>query len=123
TNAIVEPHVLDATRCISYLTIEAKGEIPEEFRDAVGEHLYGCDVCQDVCPWNVKFSRDATEPAFEAHEVITGKDARTLATELLAMSQAEFSTAFRKSAMKRAKLAGLKRNAASVLESTRNSAS
>ena len=117
TDAFVAPHVLDATRCISYQTIEQKGPIAETLREAIGEHLYGCDVCQDVCPWNVKFSRDVTEPTFEAREVIAGKDARTLAMEILAMSQGEFSVAFRKSPMKRAKLAGLQRNAAAVLAS------
>ena len=71
---------------------------------------------QEVCPWNVKFSRDATESAFAAREVISGKDARTLATELLAMEQEEFSAAFRRSPVKRAKLAGLKRNARVVLQ-------
>ena len=71
---------------------------------------------QDVCPWNVKFSRDATEPAFVAREVIVGKDARTLANEVIAMEQEEFSAAFRKSPVKRAKLAGLQRNARVVLE-------
>jgi epoxyqueuosine reductase len=70
---------------------------------------------QNVCPWNVKFSRDATEAAFVAREVIAGKDARTLATEILAMTQEEFSAAFRKSPIKRAKLAGLQRNAEVVL--------
>jgi epoxyqueuosine reductase len=70
---------------------------------------------QDVCPWNVKFSRDATEPAYAAREVVGAKDARTLAEEVLAMSQEEFSAAFRKSPIKRAKLAGLQRNARVVL--------
>lgn len=69
---------------------------------------------QEVCPWNVKFSKDATGPAFAAREVIAEKDARTLATELLETSQ-EVSTAFRKSPMKRAKLRGLQRNAAVVV--------
>src|SRR6476661_8145463 len=54
THAIVEPRVLDATKCISYLTIEAKGEIPLVLREFVGELIYGCDICQDVCPWNEK---------------------------------------------------------------------
>lgn len=69
----------------------------------------------DVCPWNVKFSRDATEEAFVAREVIAGKDAQLLAYDLIAMSQEEFSAAFKKSPMKRAKLAGLQRNAIVVL--------
>jgi epoxyqueuosine reductase len=116
THAIVEPRVLDATRCISYLTIEAKGEIPSALRESVGELIYGCDICQDVCPWNEKFSRALPEGSpFEAREAIAGKDARTLARELLAMTQEEFGLAFSKSPMKRAKLRGLKRNAAVVL--------
>ena len=69
-----------------------------------------------MCPWNVKFSRDATEGGFAAREVIKGKDARTLAEDMLAMSQEEFSAAFRKSPMKRAKLAGLQRNARVVVD-------
>jgi epoxyqueuosine reductase len=115
TSAFVAPHVLDATRCISYQTIEQKGPIDATLREAIGEHLYGCDVCQEVCPWNVKFSRDATESGFAAREVIAGKDALALAADLLAMEQAEFSAAFRKSPVKRAKLKGLQRNAAVVL--------
>ena len=70
---------------------------------------------QEVCPWNAKFSRDATESSFVARDVIAGKDARTLAEDLVAMSQEEFNTAFRKSPMKRAKLAGLQRNARATL--------
>ncbi len=115
TNAIVEPHVLDATKCISYLTIELKGEIPAEFHSAIGEHVYGCDVCQEVCPWNEKFSQHLREPAFAPREAIAGQDARTLARKFLSMSQAEFSAAFKGSPMKRAKLGGLKRNSAVVL--------
>jgi epoxyqueuosine reductase len=116
TGALPAPRVLDANRCISYLTIELRGEIPEALRAPMGELVYGCDICQDVCPWNVKFSRDATELAFTARAVIAEKDARTLATEVLAMTQDEFSAAFRKSPVKRAKLAGLQRNARVVLE-------
>ena len=115
THAIVEERVLDATKCISYLTIEAKGEIPAEYHEAIGELIYGCDICQDVCPWNVRFSEELKEPAFAPREAIAGKDARTLARELLGMSQEEFSRAFKNSPMKRAKLRGLKRNAAVVL--------
>jgi epoxyqueuosine reductase len=116
TQAFVAPRVLDATRCISYLTIESRGEIPLELRELVGGLVYGCDICQDVCPWNHKFSTEAREPAFTAREAIAGKDARTLARELLAKTEEEFSAAFRGSPMKRAKLRGLKRNAAVVLE-------
>ena len=115
TTALVEPRVLDATRCISYLTIELRGEIPEALREPMGGLLYGCDICQDVCPWNVSFARDATEPAFAPRDVLAGKDARTLAREILAMDDDEFRSAFKSSAMKRAKLRGLKRNAAVVL--------
>jgi epoxyqueuosine reductase len=117
TNAIVEPLVLDATKCISYLTIEAKGEIPLVLREFVGELIYGCDICQDVCPWNEKFSRALPQASpFAPRAAIAGKDARTLARELVAMTQEEFSEKFRRSPMKRAKLSGLKRNAAVVLD-------
>jgi epoxyqueuosine reductase len=118
TGALVAPRVLDATRCISYLTIEAKGEIPAAFHAAIAEggHVYGCDVCQSCCPFNIKFAQELKEPAFAARDFIAGKDARTLAQDLLAMSQEEFSVAFRKSPMKRAKLAGLHRNATIVLD-------
>jgi epoxyqueuosine reductase len=115
TGAIVEPKVLDATRCISYLTIEHKGEIPAEFHDAMREMLYGCDVCQEVCPWNESFAQELREPAFRAREAIAGKEARTLATEVLAMDDVAYRAAFRKSPMKRAKREGLQRNARIIL--------
>jgi epoxyqueuosine reductase len=116
TGAFRGPRVLDAPSCISYLTIETKGGIPEELRASVGELLYGCDIGQEGCPWNVRFARELPEGSpFAAREVIAGKDARTLARELRDMSQEEFTVAFRRSPMKRAKLRGLKRNAAVVL--------
>jgi epoxyqueuosine reductase len=115
TNAFVEPRVMDATRCIAYLTIEVKGEIPTEMQPLIGEHIYGCDVCQDVCPWNEKFARPSREDAFRPRTALAAKDARTLAGEILAMSDEDFRVAFRGSPMKRAKLRGLKRNAAVVL--------
>jgi epoxyqueuosine reductase len=115
TDAIVAPRELDARRCISYLTIELREEIPVEFREAIGELVYGCDICQEVCPWNQRFAKELKEPAFAPREVLAGKDARTLARELLAMTQEEFRVGFKGSPLKRAKLRGLKRNAAVVL--------
>lgn len=116
TQALVAPHELDATRCISYLTIENRGAIPEALRDKVGSWLYGCDICQEVCPWNVKFAKALPKDSpYAPREALGGKDARTLARTLLAMTPGEFAESFRGSPMKRAKLAGLKRNAAVVL--------
>jgi epoxyqueuosine reductase len=115
TSALRKAHVLDATRCIAYLTIELKGEIPSELRPQIGDLIYGCDICQEVCPWNEKFSLPLRENAFRPRAAIVGKDARTIARELMRMTQEEFSGAFKGSPMKRAKLRGLKRNAAIVL--------
>ncbi len=115
TGAITGPRVLDAGRCISYLTIELKGAIPEEFREAIGGNVYGCDICQDVCPWNVSFASELREPAFAAREGLDSTDARATARALLAVSVTEFQQQFRGSPMKRAKRRGLARNAAVVL--------
>lgn len=118
TDAFTAPRSLDATRCIAYLTIELKGEIPVEFRPAIGELVYGCDICQDVCPWNVKFARDVTEPALQARADRIDPDI----VELLAMTDEEWRTRFRGSAMMRAKRRGLARNAAVVLGNRRDPA-
>ena len=116
TDALLEPGVLDARRCISYLTIELKGPIPLELREGIGDRLYGCDICQDVCPWNVRFSGALPNGSpYAEREALAGKDARQLARHLLGMSQREFSASFKGSPMKRAKLRGLRRNAAVVL--------
>jgi len=115
TNAFVEPRVLDATRCISYLTIEKKGPIPEEFRAEIGEMIYGCDICQDVCPWNVSFSLELTESAFRPRALVGRRSSRELATDLLTMSEERYQETLKNSAMKRAKRRGLARNAAVVL--------
>jgi epoxyqueuosine reductase len=120
TGALREARVLDSNLCISYLTIELKGEMPEAMRTKIGELIYGCDICQEVCPYNHKFSRPLSEPAFAARSALAGKDARTLSRELLEMSPSEFSVAFKGSPMKRAKLRGLKRNAAVVLGNSRS---
>ena len=120
TDAFAAPHTLDASRCISYLTIELKDAIPEPLRAPMGGLVYGCDICQDVCPWNVKFSREAREPAFRPREAIGRKDARTLARNVLAMDDDAFRAAFRGSPIKRTKRRGLARNAAVVLGNVGN---
>jgi epoxyqueuosine reductase len=96
TGAIVAPYQLDARRCISYLTIELKGEIPEEFRSALGNRIYGCDDCQLVCPWN-KFAQDASHPDFRVRH---GLDSPRL-TELFAWSETQFEERMRGSAIHR----------------------
>lgn len=105
TGAIVQPYVVDGSKCISYLTIELKKEIPGEFQGKMDDWIFGCDVCQDVCPWN-RFSKPHREPLFEPHP------------ELLSMSKGDweelteevFGKLFQKSAVKRTKYSGLKRN-------------
>ena len=108
TQALVAPGVMDARRCISYLTIELKGAIPETFRSGLGDHVYGCDVCQDVCPWNVRFARALDEPALAPRAEID-------AVEMLALDDAGFRERYRGTAVTRAKRRGLARNAAVVL--------
>jgi epoxyqueuosine reductase len=119
TGAILEPRILDATRCISYLTIEAKGSIPLELREGIGDRVYGCDICQDVCPWNISFSRELANEALSPRSALEG-NARDVATRLLSMSVDDFRSTFKGSPMKRAKLRGLKRNAAVVLGNVGN---
>ncbi|HJQ54998.1 MAG TPA: tRNA epoxyqueuosine(34) reductase QueG [Gemmatimonadaceae bacterium] len=114
TSAFVEPRVLDATRCISYLTIEAKGAIPEGLRPAIGGLAYGCDVCQDVCPWNIRFATELREESFEPRPIVSG-DARAVARKLLEVDDESFRNELKGSPMKRAKRRGLARNAATVL--------
>ncbi len=115
TEAIVAPYVLDANRCISYLTIEHRGDIDPSFADQMEGWIYGCDICQDVCPWNHRFSSPSAEPAFSARP---GFVAPRL-TEWENMTQEEFSATFRKSPVKRAKHAGLVRNVKLVLDGFR----
>lgn len=114
TDAFSEPRILDATKCISYLTIEAKGAIPTEQREKIGGLIYGCDICQDVCPWNVRFSREVREEAFRPRDVLDG-DTRAIARRILSMDDGSFRRDFKGSPMKRAKRRGLARNAATVL--------
>jgi epoxyqueuosine reductase len=114
TGAILDERILDATKCISYLTIEAKGPVPLELREGIGDRVYGCDICQDVCPWNVSFARELTSESLAPHPSTAG-NARDVSHRILAMTADDFRSEFRHSPMKRAKLRGLKRNAAVVL--------
>jgi len=105
TNAFVGPYELDATRCISYLTIEKRGTLPEELREGMGRHVFGCDICQDVCPWNRK-SAVTPAPEFQPREGLVNPALDWLAN----MTEEEFREKFRGSAMKRTKRSGLRRN-------------
>ncbi len=108
TQAFVGPGLLDARRCISYLTIELRTDVPEDLRPSLGDWVFGCDVCQEVCPWNRK------APAATAFPVRADLEALDL-TELLGLSEAEFQQRFRGTALTRTRRAGLLRNAALVL--------
>jgi epoxyqueuosine reductase len=106
THALTAPGELDARLCISYLTIEKRGAIPEQLREGIGRQVFGCDICQDVCPWNRK-STVATGPEFQPREGLVNPALDWLAE----MQDEEFSRVFRKSPIRRAKRRGLRRNA------------
>jgi len=106
TDALIAPYQLDSNLCISYLTIEKRGEIPEEMRAGMGRHVFGCDICQDVCPWNRK------GPATSAPEFSPRPELVNPALDWLAeISEEEFRNTFRGSPVRRAKRSGLRRNA------------
>ena len=111
TQAFAGPYVLDARRCISYLTIELKGPIPRELRPLMGNHIYGCDVCQEVCPWNVKFGQFAPAERFAARDDRVAPEL----LDLLALDDDGFRERFHGSAIKRTKRRGLLRNVAIAL--------
>jgi epoxyqueuosine reductase len=108
TDAFVAPWVLDARRCLAYLTIEHRGDVPEELKPAMRDWLFGCDVCQQVCPWNRK-APDAREPGLAPAAPLPDLES------LLVMDDATFRARFRGSALRRARRAGLARNAALLL--------
>lgn len=110
TDAIIAPYQLDSRRCIAYLTIEKRGSIPEELREGIGRHVFGCDICQDVCPWN---SKPRKSPRADAQALATRDELVNPALAwLAAMSEDEFRQTFRGSPIKRAKHSGLRRNVA-----------
>jgi epoxyqueuosine reductase len=129
TDALIAPYQMDARRCISYLTIEHRGAVPTEFREAIGNHVYGCDICQDVCPWNRKApvtsmaefrprEFEDTGPATRPGYPEAGKFEslyRPSLTKLAAISENEYKVAFRGSAIKRTKHRGIVRNACIAL--------
>tara|TARA_R110002020_G_scaffold168347_1_gene357043 strand:- start:25 stop:957 length:933 start_codon:yes stop_codon:yes gene_type:complete len=105
TNAIVDAHVVDGSKCISYFTIELKNELPSFAQDKMDDWMFGCDVCQDVCPWN-RFSKPHNEPLFDPNPEIL----KYSKSEWKELTQEVFSTLFKKSPVKRTKFKGLERN-------------
>lgn len=113
TGAIVEPYVVDSNRCISHATIELRApEMPDGVASNLQGWLYGCDICQDVCPWN-RFERQTDESRFEPR---AGGFVNALLSDILELTPETYAERFRRSAIKRAKLAGLQRNARTLLE-------
>lgn len=111
TGALIEPYALDARLCISYLTIEYKGVIPRELRAGIGNHVFGCDDCQDCCPWNERFACETNEEKYRG----TIETQTPLLTELAAMTESDFYTRFAESAVLRTGWVGFLRNVAVAL--------
>jgi epoxyqueuosine reductase len=105
----VKPGVVDARRCVSYQTIENKGVIPRELRAGIGQRIYGCDVCLEVCPWN-RFAQEGRKMLLSVRGDIAELELR----EILALTPVRFAEVFRRTAIKRVKLGGLLRNACVV---------
>ncbi|MGH2605032.1 MAG: tRNA epoxyqueuosine(34) reductase QueG, partial [Anaerolineales bacterium] len=116
THCILPDRTLDATRCISYLTIETRGEIEPELRPAIGDWVFGCDICQDVCPWNLRFARPADDAAFAPRPFL---DPAQL-TAFLDLDEEGYRTHLGRSPLKRAKRRGLLRNAAVTAGNSRD---
>lgn len=116
TQAILPGRVVDARRCISYLTIEHRGPLPEALRPLLGDWVFGCDICQNVCPWNRRFAPRTADPAFAPRREQAYPDLRVL----MRMDEATFREAFQGTALMRAKREGLLRNAAVVLGNLRD---
>lgn len=115
TSAFPAPYQLDATKCISYLTIELQGSIPEELRPGMGRHIFGCDICQDVCPWN-RQAPVSNIAEFQPREKLVNADLEWLAQ----LSLEEFREVFRGSPVKRARFRGFRRNVAIAMANSRD---
>ena len=110
TDAIVEPYLVDSNRCISYATIELRSaELPDQISSNLEGWLFGCDICQDVCPWN-RFQQETREPRFSPRP----RNVSPLIDDVLSLTHEEYVEQFRRTAVKRTKLTGLKRNAAAL---------
>ena len=115
TDAITEPYVLDARKCLSYLTIEYREDsLPDREADRMHGWIYGCDICQEVCPWNIKFEHPTDDPHFLPREENVGRDL----SDWMELSVEEYRERFRKSPVKRAKYDGLMRNIKTALENS-----
>jgi epoxyqueuosine reductase len=115
TNALIAPYQLDSNKCISYLTIEKRGALPEQMREGMGRHVFGCDICQDVCPWNRK-APATTTAEFQPREGLVNPALEWLAE----MSAEEFRKKFHGSPIRRTKRTGLRRNAAIAMGNSGN---
>ena len=115
TAAFPDAHVLDARRCISYLTIERRGDFSDVERQQVGEWLFGCDICQDVCPWNVRFARATSDPALRPRPEAAHPDL----AQLLRIAGTTFESCYGQTAFERPGVEGMRRNAHAVLDNTR----
>ncbi|MBA3915581.1 MAG: tRNA epoxyqueuosine(34) reductase QueG, partial [Acidobacteriales bacterium] len=115
TDALIAPYQLDSNQCISYITIEKRGEIPDNMRPGIGSHVFGCDICQDVCPWNRKAPATLAEE-FQPREALVNPALAWLAE----MREEQFQQVFRQSPVRRAKLAGIRRNAVVAMGNSGN---
>jgi epoxyqueuosine reductase len=106
TDALVEPRLLDATRCISYLTIEQKGPIPDELAERFQGYAFGCDICNDVCPWNQRFAQPTSVAEFQPTAELLGPERDFFES----MTEEEFSDRFGDTPLERPGLAGMRRN-------------
>jgi epoxyqueuosine reductase len=115
TSAIVADGVIDSNRCIAYWTIEHRGEIPESMHEGIGDRIFGCDICQEVCPWNLKFARPSDDELLERRSNLQSIDPE----ELAGMDERTFRARYSGSSLMRAKWEGMQRNARIVQENCR----